>query len=547
MARGRKPRPETILERRIRGLYASVLERTARRAAPVFVVVAVVAVLLLASVGAAAAPQLGATLMPAFKQRDVLIAWQGAPGASYGEMNRIASEVSQQLGAVEGVRDVGAHIGRAITSDQIVGIDAGEVWVSIDRAADHDATLAAIQGIIDGRADLEGAVLTYPAQRIESILGAATADVTVRVYGHDQDTIQAQAESIRQALEGVDGLAGLTLEQPVMEESVEIAVDPSKAEPYGLAPGDVRRAAATLISGLEVGNLFEEQKVFEVVVRGVPEIRDSIDDIAALSIDTPTGETVRLGDVATVSTVSKPSAVSRESVFRRADVTASVEGREIGAVLADVNAAIATVDMPLEYHATVFSAAAERQSAVIGMAGIVLAIVIAIYLILQAAFGSWRLSLGVLLAIPAAASGGALGLLATGGQISIGLLAGFFVIIAIAVRQMMSLVDRYRHLERAQAQASGLGLILQGAQERVGPILTTALATAAAMLPILVLGSAPGLEVLWPMAAVIVGGLLTSTLMTLVVVPVVYLNSGPSAEPQTIGEMLHEEPGMSPA
>jgi Cu/Ag efflux pump CusA len=224
-----------------------------------------------------------------------------------------------------------------------------------------------------------------------------------------------------------------------------------------------------------------------------------------------------------------------------------MEGRDVGAALGDVQAALDAIAFPLEYHAEVFSAAADRQAATLQMLGVLLAVLAGIVLILQAAFSSWRLAASMLLILPAAASGGALGLLATGGTISLGLLAGFVAVIAIATRQIVTLIDRYRHLERAQAEGSGLGLILQGGQERMGPVLTTALATIVALLPILVLGDIAGLEVLRPMAAVMVGGLLTSTFMTLFIVPTVYLRSGPSPQAETMSEMLAEGPGLSPA
>ena len=178
--------------------------------------------------------------------------------------------------------------------------------------------------------------------------------------------------------------------------------------------------------------------------------------------------------------------------------------------------------------------------------GIVLAVIFGTLLILQAAFGSWRLAAFLLLLVPFALSGGALGLLVSGGTISLGLVAGFFLVLAIAIRQSISLVSRYQQLELSVGQAAGLGLILQGGQERLGPVMTTVVATAVAFLPILLLGDIAGLEVLRPMAAVVIGGLITSTISTLLLAPNVYMRSGPSVQQETMGELLAEGPGLSP-
>jgi Cu/Ag efflux pump CusA len=228
------------------------------------------------------------------------------------------------------------------------------------------------------------------------------------------------------------------------------------------------------------------------------------------------------------------------------DVVGTVDGRDLGSVLADVERRVAGITFPLEYRAEVLTASLERQSALTGLVVIAIAAALLILLLLQAAFGSWRRALAVYIALPVALAGAAIGAIIAGGVGSIGVVAGLIGVLALAVRNGIVTIDRYEELERAPDAELGRELILDGARDRFGPIVATASATALAFAPFVVLGGLPGLELLRPMAVVMIGGVASSTVFALFLLPAVYLHSGPSPEPDAARELV-EQPGMSPA
>jgi CzcA family heavy metal efflux pump len=481
--------------------------------------------------GLAVLPFLGVSLNPALKQTDLLIKWEGAPGTSLTEMNRIMGQAGQELRTIPGVRNVGSHVGRAETGDQTVGINSAEIWVNLDRAADYDATLAAVQKVIDGYPGLQREVGNYEPKRLGEALATANDELVVRLYGHDLAVLKESAQSMSKTISEVTGVVNAQPELPAEEAQVEIEVNLVAAEQYGLKPGDVRRSVATLLSGLRVGSLYEEQKVFEVVVWGVPEIRNSLNDIGNLLIDTPSGEYVRLGDVADVRVVPTPIIVRRDSVSRFMDITVSVSGRSLTAVAADIKSRLAEVEVPFEYHAELLGGYAEQQAAQQRMLILAVAAVIGFIVLLQASFKSWRLSFAALLTLPMALAGGVLATVVLGGGIlSIGSLFGFFTVLGLAIRNGIVMTNHFDRLERVEGTTFGPELVLRGASERLAPILMTVLTTALAMLPVVILGDIPGLEIIRPMAIVVLGGLVTTTLLDLFVLPALYLLYGASRE-----------------
>jgi Cu/Ag efflux pump CusA len=536
-------RRESPLLRRARSSYQSAIGWFTARTRPVWVTVGVVVVGAAMIVGLAVAPANADGVLPSFRQRDLLVHWDGAPGVSHPEMTRIVSRAAGELRAIPGVRNVGAHVGRAIMSDERTSVNAAEIWVSLDGAADYDRTLADIKSTVDGYPGLGRAVTTYPSDRIAEVFGQAERDVAVRIYGQNLSTLETKAEAVRTAISDVNGIKDPSVTSTVYEPTVEIEVNLEKASAAGLKAGDVRRAATSLLSGIQVGNLFEEQKVFEVVVWGTPEHRTSVNSIRDLQIDTPNSGLVKLGDVADVRVAADPSVVEREGVMRYLDVTADVRGRDLGSVLADVRARIATVPFDIEYHAEVRSAALERQDGLFRLLAVATGAAVLMLLLLQAAFGSWRRAFLVLIAMPAAAAGGVILALATGELLTLGALAGFMLIIAITIRHAVALIDRFRRLE--DAGGSGLDVAIEGVQERLVPIMTTVLGTVVFALPFIVLGNVAGLEILRPMAIFVLGGMVSSILLILFVVPSIYLLSGPTPESQTEG-LMTEPPAFEP-
>jgi Cu/Ag efflux pump CusA len=321
----------------------------------------------------------------------------------------------------------------------------------------------------------------------------------------------------------VDGLIDLTVEAHDEIPQIDVKLRLDDARRYGVKPGDVRRAAGMAIASSEVGELFHSGKAFDVMLWSPPNRRNSLSDVRAVAIDTPTGRQVRLDQVADIRLKPTPNTVEHEDTRRRIDVLANIEGRDLGAVSEDVEAAIKTVDFPLETHAELIGESDERAGAGERIRTFGLLAAIAIFLLLIVTFGSLRLATIFFLTLPMALVGGALAVYAGDGIVSLGALVGFFTVFGIAARNGILMINHFQHLEREEGEPFGPGLVLRGARERLSPILMTALATALALVPLAVAGSLPGHEIEHPMAIVILGGLVTSTLVNLFVVPSLYL------------------------
>ena len=529
---------ESPLVRGLRRGYDGLLSRTlhAPRAA-------VVTAAGLVAVGLAMWPMLGQSFLPSFKERHLLIDWVGAPGASHPAMSRVMNQATRELRALPGVSNVSAHLGRAVTGDQVVGMNASQLWLTIDPQADYKATVAAVQAVVDGYPGLSRNVQTYLQERVREVLTGANEAIVVRLYGPERPTLLRTAQDVKQALTTISGIADLQVEGQAEEAQVEIKVDLAAAERHGLKPGDIRRQVATVFAGLQVGSLFEKQKVFEVVVWGVPEARRNLTDLRELLLETPKRRPVRLREVAEVRIAPTPTVIHHEALSPRMDVVANVRGRDLGGVARDVARRLKDVQFPLEYRAELLGEYAERQAANRRMLSFAIAAAIGIFLLLQAAFGNWRLAALVFLTLPVALVGGVLAAFA-GGGISLGSLVGFLALLGIAARNGILLINRYQQLQQDDGEPFGLELVRRGTRERAAPILMTAATTALALVPLALLGDIAGLEIVRPMALVILGGLVTSTWLTLVVLPALYLRLG-AAGRQVI--LADDVPGAAPA
>jgi Cu/Ag efflux pump CusA len=331
---------------------------------------------------------------------------------------------------------------------------------------------------------------------------------------------------VKASLEGIEGVVDLKKEAHVDVAQLDIEVNLAAAQLYRLTPGDIRRATSFLIQGEEVGDIFVSGKTYDVNVWSTLATRDSVDDIRNLLLDTPSGERVRLKDVASVNIVAAPNVIEREGQSRKIDVSANVRGRDLGSVVEDVEAAIEPLTFPLGYHAELVGEYAEREAAErnLTIAGIVA--VIAIFFLLMTSFENLRLATLTFLTLPWALVGGVLAAFFSSGVLSLGSLVGLLTILGIATRNGIMMISHFKHLEEVEGETFGPELVARGARERIAPIMMTALTTGLALVPLAIAGPIPGHEIEHPMALVILGGLVTSTLLNLLVVPPLYLRFG---------------------
>jgi Cu/Ag efflux pump CusA len=480
-----------------------------------------------------AATRLGQAFLPDFQETDFLMHFVEKPGTSIEAMDRVTVQASKDLRAVPGVRNFGSHIGRAEVADEPVGPNFTELWISIDPAADYRATVTRIEEVVYAYPGLYRDVLTYLRERIKEVLTGAGATIVVRLYGPEQEVLRATAKEVEAVMATVPGVTNLKVEPQVLIPQIEVRLRPEAAERYGLTAGHVRRATTTLVKGQKVGEVFEGQKKFDVVVWGVPSTRTDLTAVRALPIDTPAGVQVRLGDVAEVAVVPAANEIRRENASRRLDVTCNVSGRDLGSVAQEVEAKVKQVPFDREYHPEFLGEYAARQEStrrLYALAGLSLA---GIVLLLFSDFGAWRPTLLVALTIPFALIGGVFAVLLTGGVLSLGGVVGFVTVLGIAARNGIMLVSHFRHLEAEEGVPFGVELVLRGAEERLAPILMTALATGLALLPLAITGNKPGQEIEYPLAVVILGGLVTSTLINLFLLPPLYAKFGRPVGPPT--------------
>jgi len=471
-------------------------------------------------------PFLGEEFLPHFKEYDFLMHWVEKPGTSIQAMDRITIRVSKELRSIPGVRNFGAHIGRAEVSDEVVGPNFTELWISLDPKADYETSVEKIQEVVNGYPGLYRDLLTYLRERIKEVLTGSAATLVIRIYGDNLDTLREKAEEINIAIADIEGVVDLKVQPQVLVPHMEVHLHPEAASQFGLTAGEVQRAATLLIKGTKVGEFYEDQNIFDVVVWGEPHVRSNLNALRSLMIEIPTGGMVSLNDIADVYVAPTPNQIMRESASRYTEVTCNVRGRDLGSVAREIESKVRSIPFERGYHPEILGEYAAQEASKKRILAISVLALIGIFLLLHADFNSSRLALLVFAGLPFALIGGVLSTVISGGVFSLGSLIGFVTVLGIAARNSIMLISHYKHLELKEDQPFGFDLIIRGAKERLAPILMTAMTTALALLAIIVGGNRPGQEIEHPMALVILGGLVSSTLLNLLVMPVLYWKFG---------------------
>ncbi|MCO6493716.1 MAG: efflux RND transporter permease subunit [Phaeodactylibacter sp.] len=464
--------------------------------------------------------------LPVPHERDLVIQWDGDYGTSHTEMVRVTKEAISKLRTIPGIDNAAAHIGRAVMSDKITNVHSAEIWLSMDEETDYDKTVASIRQVLKGYPEMKSNITTYLEQSLSRPFSATNHLYAARIYGENQETLKQKAEEVKMAISGVKGIVDPKVEYPATEPTLEIEVDLEKAKQHNLKPGDVRRTAAVLVAGIEAGSLFEGQKVFEVVVWGTPDVRNSIESVKNLLVDTPDGNKVRIGEVAEVREKENLAVIRRDKVSRYLDVTFGLSGVNINAARADIEKSFKQVQFPLEYHAELVGNFTELREERSNLIGVIAACLIGIFLLLQAAFWSWRMALIALPSLLVALSGGLVAVWLSGGNMELGHLAGLLAVLGVTAYHAILLAKHLKRLELIEGESFGPALVQKGVANRLGPILMTTIITAAAFLPFVFMGGAPGFEMLHPMSLVMLAGLITSLAVNLLVLPAAYLAFG---------------------
>lgn len=479
---------------------------------------------------------------PVFQDRDLVIRWTGPPGMSLTEMDRLTGLASHELQGLSGVQDVAATIGRAVSSDQLVSPNSAEIWVTIRPDADYDSAVAQVRAIAIGTPGVQGSVATYETDSMAGVLAGKPGAVTVRLYGPEYPELTRLASQVKTIMSHVSGLRQPRAVLPVEQPTLDVRVNLDQATRDGVKAGDIRREAATMVNGLTVGNFFEQQAVFDVVVVGTPAVRSSLTSVDGMLLDTVSGGHARLGTLAKVSISPEPEAIAHEAMARFVDVTAQVSGDSAGTAAADLSRQLRQVRFPLQYYFSVRDGSGGAATSAAELTLYAVAALLAIMLLAQAAFGSWRLALLLLAALPLPVAAGAVTALAMGDRDSLAAAVALLGVLAITLRQAFRMIAAIRQRHCADGGQLTAELASQGAVDGARPVLASMVVTAAVLLPFVALGDAPGNELLHVAAAVILAGLVVATLVNLYVLPIAVQSLGPASAPADTGEDLEAAP-----
>jgi CzcA family heavy metal efflux pump len=479
-------------------------------------------------------PRLKTEYLPRFQETDFLMHWVAKPGIGLDVLREDIKTVSREMRQEAPVAELGSHIARAAAhGEEVVGPNFAELWVSLKPDyGNYDEARKKIEAVMARHPGFQYDLLTYLQERIKEVLSGTGAAVVLRIYGPDLAVLRDKAQAVQRAIDGTDGrgrvpgVVDLRVEPQVLVPQLRLEFDPAALAAHGLTPAGVADTVSTLLNGARVGEVHHEQASFDLVVWGHPDVRRQEGDLHDLEIDLPPGpggvvSTVKLHEVARIERVNAHNTIRHDKASRCIDVSCNLAGADLDGVVAAIRERIKDVAEE-GYRIEVLGEYQARQENQRQLAAVSLIALLGIALLLYIDFRSLRLALLVLATLPFALIGGVVAAWFAGGVLSLGSLVGFITVVGIAARNGIMMISHYQHLREVEGVPFSRELILRGAQERVAPILMTALAAGLGLLPLAISGSKPGYEVEFPMAIVILGGLFASTLLNLLVLPVLY-------------------------
>lgn len=510
---------ESWITRRLKGVYGRSLEwallhRRGVLGATVTIFVLAIGVFF----------TLGSSFLPPFNEGSFTINVSTMPGVSLAESEAIGRRAEEILLQVPEIRTVARKTGRAELDEHALGVNVSEIEAPFELAGrPHADMLADVRARLS---EIKGANIEIGqpiSHRIDAMLSGTRAGIAIKLFGPDLPTLFSTANRIKDEIAGIEGIADLNVEQQIERPEIHIVPKPLMLARLGISEPAFNEYVAVMLGGEKVGRIFEADRSFDLVVRGHASARNSIEDLENLTIWSPAAQAdVALTDVAEIRSVAGPASVSRENVKRKIVISANAAGRDIGSVMEDIRSRIADgVELPEGYHLEYGGQFESRREAGRTLFIASLLSILVIFLLLYLEFGNLRESAAILLNLPFALIGGVLVLRFTSGEVSIPAIIGFISLFGIATRNGMLLITRFNQLH-----SEGVAIresVTRGATDRMNPILMTALTSALALIPLAARGDLPGNEIQAPMAMVILGGLITSTLLNFYIIPIIYL------------------------
>ena len=486
--------------------------------AKLLIVAAVVAV----AAAAATVPFFPRAFLPAFNEGSLVLGMVFNPGTSLAEANRMGALAEKLIAEVPGVTQVGRRTGRAELDEHAEGVHSAEIDVDLRRdgkPVNREAVMAQIRAQLSVL-PAQVAIGQPISHRLDHLLSGVRAQIAVKIYGDDTDTLRGLAEQMRQNLSGVKGLVDLTVEKQVLIPQVMVRIDQQRLAQTGLPPGEAVRILQALTDGAHGAQIVDGSRRYELVLR-LPDGQRGPQDLARTLIDTPAGR-LPVSSFATVDEADGPNQIGRENGRRRIVVYANTDGSDMGRIVADIRQVIAKTSLPTGSFISLegqFQAQEQATRLIMGLSLVSLAMM---FLVLYSRYRSAVLA-GVIMAnIPLALIGSVVAMWIAGVSLSVAAMVGFITLAGIATRNGILKISHYINLCRLEGETFSQAMIVRGSLERLTPVLMTALVAAFALTPLLLAGDAPGKEILHPVAVVVFGGLVSSTLLDTLLTPLLF-------------------------
>ncbi len=480
-------------------------------------------------------PFFGATFLPDFNEGHFIVHMSAVPGTSLDESLRLGRIATATMRSDSSVRSVAQRVGRAELAEDTWGTHYSEFEVDLKPLSGEGAEtlqsdlrrkLAQIPGVVF-------AIKPFLTERIEETVSGATAPVVVKIFGSDLDSLDLAARVVGGAVRSVPGSSGVQLGAPAVAPEAMVSFEPDALAATGISAGDALTAVETATAGAIVAQVFEGNRATDVVVMLSHAQLTRPEDLAAIPLSGSNGRIVTLAQVATIARTSGRYAISHEGARRVQLVTSDVAGRDVASFTTALERGLARLKLPRGVYTEVAGTAAAQKTAQHELLLKSLLVAVGVAMLLWMALGSTRRMLLVLVNLPFALVGGVFAVFATGGVLSLGSLIGFVTLFGISTRNAIMLISHYDHLVRVEGATWGINTAIQGAAERLGPVTMTAAVTALGLFPLAIGSGAPGREIEGPLALVILGGLVSSTALTLLVLPTLALKFGRFGEQRT--------------
>ncbi len=483
-------------------------------------------------------PFVGTAFLPDFNEGTLTINLQANPGTSLAESNRIGQIAEKLLLEVPEVISTGRRTGRAELDEHAEGVHYTEIDVDLKESErSREEILASIRerlAVVPGVSVNVGQPISH---RLDHLQSGVRAQIAVKLFGDDLATLRSKAEEIRNTMQTVEGATDVLIEKQVLIPQVRFNVDRVRAAQYGLAPGEISETLETALNGRTVSQAIDGARRYDVVVRFDDASRGSLDALQNVTIDTPQGTQIPVSAVATIENLPGPNQILRENTKRRIVISANTGGRDLGSVVGDMQARVASqVQLPPGYFVEFGGQFQASQEATRTLSVLTMFSLVAIFFLLIKALGDWRSALQVMINIPLALIGAVIAMLITGGVFSIATLVGFISLVGITSRNGIMMISHYLHLMREEGEDFTEEMIIRGSLERLVPVMMTALTAGLSLIPFVLAADAPGKEILHPLAVVVLGGILTSTLLDQMVTPAVFYKFGKHAADKIIAE-----------